>query len=380
MGAAVTLGVSGWRLHGVRTGVGRYLLNLIQHWTPELVADQFSSISVYSPQPLDPTELPLPLGVSEIVRRSKLPMVPWENVRVGPSARQSVMLYPSYSRPLVSRGATVVVTYDATMRLHKELYTRRDQMIYGPLYGWSARAATLVITTTYAARDDIARVWGVNPAKIRVTHLAPAACFRQLPAGVDRRSLRARLTGADEPYFLFVGKISGRRNLPLLMKAFAEFRRRSDHRHRLVMAGPKAAMRKIREMAFTLNIAQHVVTRTFVSDSDLNGMYNCADAFVMPSAYETVSFPIMEAQATGTPVICIDTAGAREMTGGEALLIPRLGVDELAAAMSQLASDAGLRASIADRGLANSRRFSWQKCASETLAVCREAAESAGRK
>ncbi|MEO5580220.1 MAG: hypothetical protein ABIR58_06135, partial [Gemmatimonadaceae bacterium] len=214
MGTEVTLGVSGWRLHGQRTGVGRYLLNLVQQWTPALVGDRFGGISVYSPHLLDQTEMPLPSGVTEIVRESRLPMVPWENIRVGPFARESVMLYPSYSRPLVSRGATVVVTHDATMRLHKELYTRRDQRIYDPLYGWSARAATLVITTTYAARDDIARVWNVDPAKIRVTHLAPASCFRPLTPDVDRGSLRTRLTGTDEPYFLFAGKLSGRRNLP----------------------------------------------------------------------------------------------------------------------------------------------------------------------
>lgn len=374
----MTLGVSGWRLHGVRTGVGRYLLNLIQQWTPELVAGRFDGIKVFSPQPLDPAEMPLPRGVSEVVLKSKLPMVAWENVRVGPSARQSVVLYPSYSRPFIARGATVVVTHDATMRLHKELYTRRDQRIYDPLYGWSARAATLVITTTNAARDDIARVWSVDPAKIRVTHLAPAVCFQRLPASVDRTALRARLTGADEPYFLFAGKLSGRRNLPLLLEAFADFRRRGVHPHRLVMVGPDSAMRKIRDMAFAMNITSHVVTRTFVSDSDLNGLYNCADALVMPSAYETVSFPILEAQATGTPVICIDTPGAREMTGAEALLIPKLGVDELATAMSLLASDAGLRSSLAERGLVNSRRFSWEKCASETLAICHEAAESGG--
>ncbi|MEO5579437.1 MAG: glycosyltransferase, partial [Gemmatimonadaceae bacterium] len=205
----------------------------------------------------------------------------------------------------------------------------------------------------------------------------PASCFRPLTPDVDRGSLRTRLTGTDEPYFLFAGKLSGRRNLPLLIEAFAEFRRRFNHPHRLVMVGPDAAMQKVRDMADSMKISSHVVTRTFVPDAELNELYNCAEAFVMPSAYETVSFPIMEAQATATPVICIDTPGAREMTGAEALLIPRLNVDEVASAMARLASDPELRARLAERGRENSRRFSWEKCASETLAICREAADSA---
>lgn len=380
MGAEVTLGVSGWRLHGQRTGVGRYLLNLVEQLTPELVSGRFAGITLYSPHALDRKEISLPGSVREAVMESALPMVAWDNLRVGPSARETVMLYPSYSRPAISRGASVVVTHDATMRLHPELFTRRDRTIYDPLYGWSARAATLVITTTHSARDDIARVWNVDPAKIRVTHLASASCFRPLPASVDRRALRVRLTGADTPFFFFVGKLSGRRNLPLLLEAFAEFRRRFAFPHRLVMVCPDAATQEIRRSADTLSIGSHVVTLTFVPDAELNELYNCAEAFVMPSAYETVSFPIMEAQAAGTPVICIDTPGAREMTGAEAVLMPRLDADELVAAMAMLATDAGARSGLAERGLANARRFSWKKCASETLDICREAAAiSAGR-
>lgn len=374
MGAELTLGVSGWRLQGQRTGVGRYLLNLIEQWTQELVSERFAGITLYSPHALDRKDMSLPGNVREVVIESRLPMVAWDNLRVGPSARESVMLYPSYSRPAISRGASVVVTHDATMRLRPELFTRRDRRIYDPLYGWSARAATLVITTTYSGRDDIARVWNVDPARIRVTHLASAPCFRPLPANVDRRALRTRLTGHDTPFFFFAGKVSGRRNLPLLLEAFAEFCSTFTLPHRLVMVGPDVAMQEMRRSADALGIGSHVVTRTFVPDAELNELYNCAEALVMPSAYETVSFPIMEAQAAGTPVICVDTPGAREMTGSEAVLIPRLTVAELVAAMAMLATDAGARSGLVERGLANARRFSWKKCASETLDICREAA------
>ena len=380
MGTNVTLGVSGWRLHGQRTGVGRYLLNLVEHWTPGVVSGRFAQIRLYTPHPLDRGEINLPEHVQEVVRNSRLPMIPWDNLRIGPSARETVMLYPSYSRPAISRGATVVVVHDATMRLHPELFTKRDQRIYDPLYGWSARAATLVIMTTEAAGQDIARVWNVHPSRIRVTHLASAPCFTPLPDSVDRRALRQRLTGADSPFFFFAGKISGRRNVPLMLEALSELRRQFDVPHRLVLVGPGAAMREIRAMADTLGIGPHVVTLTFVSDVELNQLYNCAEALVMPSAYETVSFPIMEAQAAGTPVICIDTPGAREMTGGEAILMPALDVRQLVAAMAMLAADPGARAKFSRRGLANARRFSWDRCATETLDICTEAIALAARR
>jgi glycosyltransferase involved in cell wall biosynthesis len=374
MGEAVTLGVSGWRLHGQRTGVGRYLLNLIRHWTPELVAERFDGITVYSPHPLADDGIDLAPGIGHRVLGPAMPMVAWENLRLGPSARETVMLYPSYSRPLLTAGATVIVTHDATMRLHPEHFSRSDKLIYDPLYRWSAKASTLVITTTDAARADIAREWNVDPSKIRVTHLASAECFRPLADSVDRDAARLRLTGGTEPFFLFVGKVSGRRNLPRLLEAFAQFRASSTYPHRLVIVGPQYAIATVEKLADKLDVRAWLVTRTFVGDEDLNILYNCADAFVMPSTYETVSFPIMEAQAAGTPVICIDTPGSREMTGGEALLMARLDVKELIEAMLRIASDRGLRASLAARGLLNSRRFSWDRCAATTLDVCAEAA------
>ncbi|MDQ3244076.1 MAG: glycosyltransferase, partial [Gemmatimonadota bacterium] len=280
MGKPVTLGVSGWRLHGQRTGVGRYLLNLIQNWTPDLVAGRYDRITIYTPVPFDGGDISLPEGISHKVLPPGLPMVAWENLRLGPFAGESVMLYPSFSRPLLTRGASVVVTHDATMRLHPELFTSRDKRFYDPLYGWSSRAATLVITTTNAAKADITREWNVEGEKIHVTHLASAECFRPLETSVDRSAMRQSLTGSDTPYFLFVGKLSGRRNLPKLLEAFAVFRRTTGHPHNLLMVGPQYAITALEKLADELGVRSHLITRTFVKDPELNDLYNCAHAFV----------------------------------------------------------------------------------------------------
>jgi glycosyltransferase involved in cell wall biosynthesis len=220
---------------------------------------------------------------------------------------------------------------------------------------------------------DIAREWNIDIEKIHVTHLASVKDFHPLDQAIDRNAERIRLTGSNDPYFLFVGKLSGRRNVPTLMQAFAEFRKSSASLHRLVIVGPPYAVAAAEKLADEYGVPQFVVTRTNVDDTDLNIFYNCADAFVMPSTYETVSFPIMESQAAGTPVICVDTPGSREMTGGEAFFISRLDVTELVNAMTRMANDRILRDDLSTRGLANAGRFSWEKCAAETLDVCARA-------
>ncbi len=112
----------------------------------------------------------------------------------------------------------------------------------------------------------------------------------------------------------------------------------------------------------------------YLSDEKINLLYNAAQALVMPSVYETVSLPVMEAQAVGTPVICIDTGGMREVTGGAALFVKTLEPELLAEAMTAMAGDASLRSRLRDAGLQNAARFSWERCAQETLAVLAEAA------
>ena len=74
-----------------------------------------------------------------------------------------------------------------------------------------------------------------------------------------------------------------------------------------------------------------------------------AQAFLMPSAYETISLPIMDSQAVGTPVMCVDTPGSREVTGGAALMIEPLHDDHVCEAMERLAEDVGLCHQLAAR-------------------------------
>ncbi|MEJ7761103.1 MAG: hypothetical protein WKF55_16090, partial [Gemmatimonadaceae bacterium] len=117
MGAGITLGISGWRLQGQRTGIGRYVASLLQHIDPPTARNSFSRINVYTPAAIDRSGLYLPDTLDTTVLASTLPMIAWDNLRLGPSARESVVLYPSFSRPVITRGASVVVTHDATMRV-----------------------------------------------------------------------------------------------------------------------------------------------------------------------------------------------------------------------------------------------------------------------
>jgi glycosyltransferase involved in cell wall biosynthesis len=182
----------------------------------------------------------------------------------------------------------------------------------------------------------------------------------------------ARLVGSAAPYLLFVGKMSGRRRAPLLVESFAAFRQATGAPHLLVMAGPPPEP-EVGETADRLGVGELVRHLGFVDDHDLNVLYNGAAAVVCPSVYENVSLPIMEAQATGRPVVCVDAPGAREITAGAAVFMPRLDVASLVAAIRRVVEDPALAAELGDAGLANSRQYSWDRTAAETITVLADA-------
>ena len=368
------LGVNGWRLGGTRTGIARYLHNVLARWTPDVVQPSFDAVTVYVPRPPAPDDAPLAPGLAERVLRPDARMLVWENVRFGPAADDDVLFCPSYTRPLWRRAPTVVAIHDAVPALYPHLFGRA-QPLYNRLYSWSGRHSELVLTSTAAARDDIARHWAVDAGSIRVIPLAADDAFGPLEPD-DAATKAAAVLGFVEPYFLFVGKPTGRRRVTLLVEAFAAFKATTAAPHRLVFAGPPPDDPD--ELTAAAKGAAPSLHHTgFVPDEMLNVLYNAATGMVWPSIYEVVSLPIYEAHAAGTPLACVDTRGSRETTGGAALFMPELTLATAVDAFTRLAAEPELRAELREAGLANATRSSWSRTATETLAALADVA--AGR-
>lgn len=366
------LGIDGWRIHGQRTGVGRYLYNLVRYWDAEsLRRHGFDAARLYTPAPFN--DLPAEHSLDIRVLSPRLRMLLWENLRFGPAAAEDVLFCPSYSRPLVARGRTVVALHDAMPALHPEFFGRWSNGFYSRLYSWSGHHSALVLAPSEACRQDIHRGWGIPLGKVRVVHLAADDCFFPLRDRTFLIEERMRLVGADAPYFLFVGKMTGRRSIPFLLEAFAEFVRTTGLPHLLVLAGRKPTHFDLDAEIRRHGIEKRVRQAGFVNDADLNLMYNFADAMVMPARYETGSLPIMEAQRAGAPVICLDSAGTREIAGGVARMVVTMESSLLAQAMRDIAMQPALRQELREGGLEHAKQFSWRRTAELTLAVLAEA-------
>jgi glycosyltransferase involved in cell wall biosynthesis len=370
----VTLGINGWRILGQRTGVGRYLFDLVRHWDADLVRGRFDQIAFYTPRP---TEIELPVNIQRRTLGPDCRLLLWENLCFGPRAEHDVLFCPSFSRPLVVRGKPVVVLFEATYKLYPDLFPRRYWFsfpsLYLRLYEWSGKNAALVVTTSEAAKADLIAAYGVPREKIRVSYLAPSDIFQ--PATESSRSaIRRKYLGDDVPFFLNTGKLSPVRNVPKIVEAFAAIKKDRQLPHRMLFAGPRDASFDFDALVAHHGVQDECIHAGYVPDADLVPLYSAAEAFILPYAYQTVSLPPLEAMACGTPAIVSGTAGLRETTGDSAWYLDQSEVDEIAEAMRTLATDAAIRADYARRGRDFTSTLSPKRTAAETMDILVEAA------
>ena len=226
------------------------------------------------------------------------------------------------------------------------------------------RRADGLIAVSECTRHDAIRLLGLKPEKIRVIyHGIDEAYFQAGPAA--SRCARAAL-GMERPYLLYVGTVEPRKNVDLLLDAWAALPPSIAEAHDLALAGP-LGWASPRTLARLQTPPAGVRYLGYVAEALLPGLFAGAAAFVYPSLYEGFGFPVAQAMASGVPVITSAVSCLPEITGNAALLIDPRSVTELSAAITKLLTSPSLSANLAVRARAISARFTWTACAAESL-------------
>jgi glycosyltransferase involved in cell wall biosynthesis len=235
-------------------------------------------------------------------------------------------------------------------------------------YRRSAQAADRVLTLSQSTWRDVSKFYGVPAGRLRVVYPAPDPSFRpQGPASEEVAEARARVGLGSAPYFLFVGKPSRRRNLPAILDAF-ELHRGRHPSHRLVFVGPGEFEGGSRGDHPSILRAGHV------PESVLRGLLADAVALLYPSEYEGFGLPVVEAMASGCPVITLRRAPLLEAGGDAAWYLDQAEPGAMAEAMHVLATDVAARASRMSRGFSQASKFHQSRFADEVKAEIRDVA------
>lgn len=278
---------------------------------------------------------------------------------------------PSVAVPPRGRYRLVVTVHDAAPLVHPETYPRRGRWFHRRGIAAAARRADLVITVSRAAADEIDEHTDISPDRVRVV---PNGVDPTEASDEDVASARDAFGLDDRPYVLWLGTLEPRKNVGVLVEAFARWVAMHDVPHLLVLAGPAGWLEDgqgVLGPARRLGERVRMIGR--VGDDHLGGLYRGAELFALPSRHEGFGIPALEAMAQGTPVVCSDIAALREVAGDGARLVAPDDPDAWAAMLDDLSHDEDGRAALAALGRRRASEFSWERCARETVAVYREA-------
>jgi glycosyltransferase involved in cell wall biosynthesis len=273
--------------------------------------------------------------------------------------------------PLFAKvGRYVATIHDMIPLLWPQWVTRKHRLVVTAAYYRLRQQADMVITPSEATKADIVRHLQIDPQRIAVI---PWGCDQRFQPWGDPEHFAAVQQRYRLPaeYLLFVGTLEPRKNLTTLLHAYAMLRaERPGEDLKLVVAGRTGWLyADIFDTVKTLALDEEVIFTGFVDDEDLPDLYRGAQLFVFPSLYEGFGLPILEAMASGVPVITSATASMPEVAGDAAILVDPHDSEAIAEGMAQVLAEDRLRQAMIQKGLARARRFTWDTVAQNTLEV-----------
>ena len=259
-----------------------------------------------------------------------------------------------YAIPPLYRGRAVVTVHDISFEHFPDVMGRRDRLLFRTQVPRSVRRADKVLTGSDWTKRDLVEHYGIAEEKVVVTPYGVGEAFT--PEG-------PRPGGQ---YVLFVGALQPRKDPLTAIEAFT----RLNGDLRLVLVGPeKLGMQEIERALARPTLAGRVERREYASEPELAGLYRGASALIFPSRYEGFGLPVLEAMASGTPVVATTAGAIPEVAGDAAILVEPGDPEALAEGIRQALEQ---RERLVAAGLERAKRFSWAETARRTLEVYRE--------
>ena len=298
-----------------------------------------------------------------------------------------LLFVPAHTLPIIRRPSlrSVVTIHDLGFEYLPEYHQFPQKLYLDKMTKFAARHATHLIAVSKATKKDLVGRFGVPEEKITVIY-----------EGVDKNKFKIqnpkfkvegvkKKYGIKGPYILFVGTVQPRKNLRRLIEAFsrvvrvekpvppggADPSRAVREGLLLVIAGkPGWMFEGIYKAPRDFGVESRVMFLGHVKDEDLPFLYQGAICFTLPSLYEGFGLPVLEAMASGVPVVVSNTSSIPEVGGDAAVYVDPYRVSSIAAGLVKVVGGSdSFRRSLIEKGLKQAERFSWERTARETLKV-----------
>lgn len=278
---------------------------------------------------------------------------------------------PHFNVPLRGEKKWLVTVHDIIPWLFAGRFYSAAQRIYVEcMMSAIKKNARAVIAVSQSTKNDLIRYFHFDAARVHVIHEAVDAKF-QIADDLLIKEVRQKYhLPAQQKYLLFVGNLKAHKNLGLLLEAVRNLRKAGKIDHQLLVVGGKDGKYAV-EHAYLADLKSDadMVYLEKISSGELPAVYRIADIFIQPSLYEGFGLPVLEAFASGIPVIVSNRASLPEISGSAALVFDAESRADLENQIMRLAADAGLREQCRAAGLKRVQDFSWKNTALKTLEI-----------
>ena len=290
--------------------------------------------------------------------------------------RPDVFFSMSHYGPRFSPVPYVITIFDLSYLHYPQLFNKDDLYQLTNWTKYSIKGAKHIFAISKSTKDDIVKNYGVDSKKITVTYIGyDQKLFKPQPKEKIQRVKKIYKISGD--YIIFVGTLQPRKNLERLIETFSQLTHQSSTatlHSQLIIVGKKGWLYdSIFQKAKDLDIAGRVIFTDYVSENDLPSLICGAKAYVLPSLWEGFGIPVIEAQACGVPVVVSNVSSLPEVVENSGILVNPEKTDSIAEGIKKILNEK-TRTDLVKKGFENIKRFSWEKCAEETLGVLEKVA------
>lgn len=268
--------------------------------------------------------------------------------------------------PRFSKIPYAITIFDLSYLHFPKLFNKDDLFQLVNWSKYSIAKSRHIFAISESTKSDIIKNYKVDQSKITVTYMGyNQKLFKpQSKSDIDLVKTKYKIEG---DYIIFVGTLQPRKNIERLIEAFVGLQ---SETLKLVIVGRKGWMyNQIFEKVKDLNIENKVIFTDFVPELDLPSLISGAKAYVLPSLWEGFGIPVIETQACGTPVVVSNTSSLPEIVGDSGVLVDPASTKSIKEGIEKILKNPTFASELSEKGLKNAQRFSWSKCAQQTLAI-----------
>ncbi len=308
-----------------------------------------------------------------------------------------IFFSPHFLPVALSKTCKRVITFhDLSFEHHPQFFSLPRKLWHFLTFPkQQAKKADKILADSYSTKEDLIKIYKVNPEKTRVVYLGISEDFKPIKDNPQLEIVRKKYN-LPENFILYFGTIEPRKNLISIIRAFdilkGKFSRidsgtawgsidrsvQGEGKNifadlNLVIAGARGWLDKeIFKAVENSRYKKDIIFPGLISDKDKPFLYNLAEVFVYPSFFEGFGFPPLEAMACGVPTIVSNTSSLPEIVGKGAMMIDPYNIDELSYAIKKVLEVRELREKLKQMGFEQVKKFNWDKTAKEVLDIFKQ--------